>query len=113
MALPSLQRRLTDGETLIAYVLTEPTSFCLVIDRSSVSLVELASAKAANAAADRFISELRAGRSDAARLDLTSALVTPSVSTPMSPGSSSFLTGSFTEFHSTFCSQQTVTPAQP
>ena len=77
MALPSLQRRLTDGETLIAYVLTEPTSFCLVIDRSSVSLVELASAKAVNAAADRFISELRAGRSDAARLDLTSALVTP------------------------------------
>jgi CHAT domain-containing protein len=77
MDLPTVQQRLAEGEVLLAFVLTEPTSYCLVIDRGSARLVELVPASALNAAADRFISELHAGRPDAARRDLASGLISP------------------------------------
>ena len=77
MELPDLQRRLADGETLLAYVLTEPNSFCLVIDRHSAHIVQLPSAKTVNAAAERFVSALRAGRPEATDRDLVDAVVTP------------------------------------
>jgi CHAT domain-containing protein/tetratricopeptide (TPR) repeat protein len=77
MDLPTVQQRLAEGEVLLAFVLMDPKSYCLVIDRGSARLVELAPASALNAAADRFISELHAGRPDAARRDLASGLISP------------------------------------
>lgn len=45
ITIPELQRELSSDDVLLEYVFAEPQSFCFVITRSSVRLVELASAK--------------------------------------------------------------------
>lgn len=75
--LSSVQERLGPAETLLAYVLTEPNSFCLIITRTDANIVELASGKAINAAAESFISEVRQGMGSQARDGLARLVVAP------------------------------------
>ena len=75
--LAALRQRLSDGETLLAYVLTEPDSFCLVVGRDSARIVTLPPATTVNAAAERFVTDLQGRRSDESRRALVDTLITP------------------------------------
>ena len=72
-----VQGALGPEETLLAYVLSEPQSYCLVITTTDVRVVTLAPAPTINTAADAAVSEIRNGRGSTARDQLQALVAAP------------------------------------
>jgi CHAT domain-containing protein len=75
----TLQQTLTRNELLLEYVLTEPQSYCLVINRGRIRLVNLPSRSQIDPLIDHFTQELRKvnGDVDTVAKDLYAALLKP------------------------------------
>lgn len=77
--LKALQRQLVATEVIVEYVLTEPSSYCLVIGRERTRLVPLPSRKHIEQLVDRFTSDIRRanGPGQQTAKDLHAALLEP------------------------------------
>lgn len=75
----ALQQSLARNELVLEYILTEPQSYCLVIGRGRLTLVKLPSRAQIEPLVDRFVQEVRSGKSDQPRAakDLYEVLLKP------------------------------------
>jgi len=78
VTLPELQQTLAPDETVLEYLLDEPTSYCLVVSRHAKSLVTLPSRRQLERLSDTFVKSLRASaRAGEAATALYRAALTP------------------------------------